>query len=293
MEGSVEWQEVDPPAPFRHRMKLILTQHDAPHKKIEVEAAIQQQGQYCKDCLQHITSQSARFCFYTGLYYCHNCHKDQKAPLPAQIVYSWNICKYSVCNASYDYLQSMFNLPCLELSQLRPDLYQAVGILQIAMRLRIQLNMLYSHTQHCHELHNNQFLIPYRYYLTCIDSYSLCDMVQVIQSQPNLLSTSRDGDDDEESPQLEGAPCPQVTDQKQCELLARISSVRDIAMRHIRKDCKSCLTQCTKVCGICKDSKKTMYVFDVNNCVVCKSCNMAYHKDCLEGASCPSCTTAT
>jgi len=64
-----------------------------------------------------------RFCYYTGGYYCKDCHAKQQTYIPSRIVFMWDLRPQMVCKAAYEEIKSLFNDPILDLSSINPKIF--------------------------------------------------------------------------------------------------------------------------------------------------------------------------
>lgn len=142
-------------APVRH--KLILhtrTVMRKPKGFEEKDKCMQEQGLYCKGCLAPLKASfsamrlgkswdAAKFCYYTGYYYCADCHPCRETSvIPARILNYWDFTPLSVSSDAKNFLELNHDSPMLCLSAVNPKLYELLPVLRAARSLRIQLNIL-------------------------------------------------------------------------------------------------------------------------------------------------------
>jgi hypothetical protein len=142
-------------APEKHKL-LLLTRSvmRKPRGFEDKDRAMREQGLYCKACLAPLKSSfsamrlgkswdAAKFCYYTGYYYCKECHPClETSVIPARILNYWDFTPLSVCSDAKNFLELHHDSPMLCLSAVNPKLYELLPFLRAARSLRIQLNIL-------------------------------------------------------------------------------------------------------------------------------------------------------
>lgn len=145
----------DDGVPFRHTMILhTKTVMRKPRGYEEKDKAMREQGLYCKSCLHPLKSSfsaarlgrswdAAKFCYYTGYYYCKDCHPCvETAVIPSRVLNYWDFTPLSVCSDAKNFLELNHDTPMLCISAVNPKLYDLLSFLRAARSLRIQLNIL-------------------------------------------------------------------------------------------------------------------------------------------------------
>lgn len=51
-------------------------------------------------CPVGLSNGKAKVCFYSGWYYCQNCHQDNSFLIPARLLHNWDTNKHKVSNCS-------------------------------------------------------------------------------------------------------------------------------------------------------------------------------------------------
>lgn len=144
-----------PGVPVRHVLSVISrTVMRKPAGFKAKDEAMAQQGPYCKSCLTPLAAKfspfrlgkswdSAKFCYYTGYYYCRDCHPaSQTTIIPSRVLMQWDFLPMSVCNDAYETLELRRDLPLYCISASNPRLYDEVSVLQAVRNLRVQLMIL-------------------------------------------------------------------------------------------------------------------------------------------------------
>ena len=142
-------------APVRHTLPVITrTVMRKPAGFKEKDEAMAEQGHYCKSCLCPLEPKfsplrlgkswdSAKFCYYTGFYYCKDCHPSTiTSVIPARVLMNWDFLPMSVCYDAFNTLEVRKELPLYCISACNPRLYDEVGVLRAARNLRVQLMIL-------------------------------------------------------------------------------------------------------------------------------------------------------
>lgn len=133
-------------ATHQHSMALIV---DLP-ANVSDETLYEMQGGICAGCevfLPNIrqqrsmfhTSTSPRKCDYTGLLFCHKCHRMENAYLPSRVLHCWDFSKYPVSLSAKTYINSIFTSPVLCIHAINPGLLASVPVLAHLEQLRRQI----------------------------------------------------------------------------------------------------------------------------------------------------------
>nr|CCC51273.1 conserved hypothetical protein [Trypanosoma vivax Y486] len=148
--ANVEQPHGDENNPVRHILCLSTIVHKKPLGIWAKDAALRKQGRYCKQCLTPLRKRylpfpswkEARFCYYTGMYYCTSCHSGRHAVIPARVLHLWDFNPRPVCNSALDFLELQRTRPVYCVSAIKPELYVHSLLLQTARLLRLQLAAL-------------------------------------------------------------------------------------------------------------------------------------------------------
>jgi len=65
-------------------------------------------------------------CWFTGYYYCTECHVNDEFVIPARILLNWDFAKYSVCKKSKEELQSAWDQSILDINEINAKLYKEI-----------------------------------------------------------------------------------------------------------------------------------------------------------------------
>lgn len=218
--------------------------------------------QKCYGCKRAIVpASSAKFCEFTGRYFCGGCCTGKKFYIPSHIVHHWDFKKRLVNDASYEFLSvNMYAQPIIDLLKLNSELYMiASGFINVR-QVRKEMFFLKDYIGACPRAREARDgdtsaalleKVP-AYYFYMADIYSLKDLVE----WESVLKSLR--------------------------------SVRDVWMKHVN-GCQVCAGKGSR-CMVCK-SDKLAHLFMINEVTTCKYCRSYFHRSCLKKAtSCPICT---
>jgi hypothetical protein len=295
----------------------------------ELDDFLLQQRRICKGCRNPIKKKGfpfrgnkyeARFCYYTGYYYCRDCHSNERrCRIPARCLVMWDFEAYPVCDQAADYLEIINDKPLFCISAHRPMLYAQLPLLATCRQVRLQLGMMYEVGKKCNrflhafftppqetgvstlhsaaETHAMAYVPPERRYLVedC-ECWSLSDLAVLKETVPNLP----DGPDARSADQTASAGSPArgglrlTQDEHGCRMLQFLKRVRTQMVRHIAQACpQQCHRVAAKSCGACTVDE-VLYSFDVDNVVTCPRCDSAFHRHCWEVKvtdGCPNCSS--
>jgi hypothetical protein len=297
----------------------------------ELDSYLQQQRWLCKGCLNPIKKKSfpfrnskydARFCFYTGYYYCKDCHSNERrCRIPARCLVLWDFDLYPVCDKAADYLEIINDKPLFCVSAHQPRLYDQLPLLATCRQVRLQLSMMYEIGKLCSRFNATFFTPPAatmhsslhhddtpnpssavfvpgdrRYLIEDSECWSLSDLAVLKQSVPVLPEV----DPRSQATATAGSPSPararqglRLTDvEHACPMLQFLRRVRSQMVRHIAQACPTlCHRAAAKSCNACTVDE-VLYSFDVDNVVTCPRCDAAFHRHCWETKvteGCPNC----
>ncbi|KAH9598753.1 putative zinc-RING and/or ribbon [Trypanosoma melophagium] len=145
-------------SPVRHILCLSTVVCEKPRGIRAKDAALHVQGRYCKSCLSPLRKRhfpfpswkAARFCYYTGMYYCTRCHTGKKSVIPARVLHSWDFEPQPVCNEALDFLELQRDRPLYFVSAVNPALYHQVQLLYMLRFMRLQVVALREVGIQCH-----------------------------------------------------------------------------------------------------------------------------------------------
>ncbi|XP_070207825.1 pleckstrin homology domain-containing family M member 1-like isoform X2 [Littorina saxatilis] len=197
---------------------------------------------------------------FDGKTYCQQCHLNQVAYIPAEIVFNWNFNKMKVCAGNFNFLQRVQDQPVLEIDEMYPSIYDNVPAINFISLLRTRLTSLRSYMFTCSESTARQLrdkVWPREHLYNKVHSYSVNDLLEV-----------RSG-----------------------KLETFLKEVVSLCTKHVYT-CRLCLAK-GFYCELCQDPTP-IYPFEVETTVKCKSCKNVYHTRCKTNTiACPKCTRYT
>lgn len=197
----------------------------------------------------------ARFCEYTRLYYCHECHANELFVIPARVLHRFDIKPRPVCREAFAYLEDLYPQPIFSASgDLRPRALALLPSLPKLAALRRQGKTLREYLALCPNFPSNRCSQEERvqaaslggrnHLLTSEDMLSLQDLVEL--------------DKDALLRQLEAAFAPWIL--------------------HVKTKCLLC-TEKGFFCEVCR-SREKLYPFELEGVASCEDCGALMHPRC-------------
>ena len=87
----------------------------------------------------------ARFCEYSGKWYCRQCHLNQRSVVPARILQAWDFGQYRVSVRAKDFIETIWDEAVFDVEVFNDALYSKVKALA-EMRVRVRRAMAMSPT---------------------------------------------------------------------------------------------------------------------------------------------------
>eukprot|EP00033_Pygsuia_biforma_P000724 GCRY01000847.1.p1 GENE.GCRY01000847.1~~GCRY01000847.1.p1 ORF type:complete len:1383 (+),score=420.73 GCRY01000847.1:228-4376(+) len=196
-----------------------------------------------------------RWCYYTGKFYCKDCHTGQKQPIPAYIVGRWDFKPRPVAVHVDTYLKNIFKRPMLKIqpSGLKDGLYHTVDEMKRVRILRQQLCRVRDYILTCGEADHLLHVLHPRYYLMHDpDVYSLADLAEV----------------------------------KSGTLAVFLARVVEQFVAHVY-NCARCQGK-GYICEVCSDPTP-IFPFQLSKTLLCPDCRALFHRHCLLPGMCPKC----
>lgn len=225
---------------------------------LAVEKGLTAQGFRCAGC-QHpvgLSRGKAKVCYYSGWYYCQNCHDDNSFLIPARLLHNWDVSKHKVSKQAKEFLEFVYEEPLLDIQQLNPCLYEHCEPLSTVLRLRQQLQSLRAYLFSCRAMVAEDLrrrIFPREYLLLHIHLYSIADLQQVIDGK----------------------------------LAPFLSKVIKFASSHVF-NCSLCREK-GFFCELCHNGQ-LLYPFQENVTKRCEGCGAVFHTVCRQKAQpCPRC----
>eukprot|EP00698_Gefionella_okellyi_P001635 TRINITY_DN11540_c0_g1_i1.p1 TRINITY_DN11540_c0_g1~~TRINITY_DN11540_c0_g1_i1.p1 ORF type:complete len:1177 (+),score=257.35 TRINITY_DN11540_c0_g1_i1:63-3593(+) len=209
------------------------------------------QNPNCHQC-QNPLDQFKRFCYYSGRWYCGNCHQFEAAIIPARVLKLWDFETQRVCHAAAEFLDISFTEPTFDVNAF-VDGVKALKEFQVTRR---NLKSMGEYISSC-SLKSSSLLGMLKsereYMLVSDSTYSMHDLLQLHDGLlPMLLRT-----------------------------------VMGPYERHIVTGCELCKGR-GFICEFC-NSKEPIFPFQPN-VVKCTGCNSYFHEKCYRPGLCPMCS---
>nr|XP_061799153.1 pleckstrin homology domain-containing family M member 3 [Nerophis lumbriciformis] len=225
---------------------------------VAVEKGLTAQGFTCAGCQRPVGASrgKAKVCYYSGWYYCQNCHQDNTFLIPARLLHNWDTSKHKVSKQAKEFLEFVYEEPLLDVQQLNGGLYEHCEPLSAVLRLRQQLQSLRAYLFSCRATIAEDLrrrIFPREYLLQHIHLYSIADLQQVIDGQ----------------------------------LAPFLSKVIKFASAHVLA-CSLC-RQKGFICELCH-SGHVIYPFQDGATTRCSGCGAVFHSECRQKCQpCPRC----
>ncbi|XP_041662970.1 pleckstrin homology domain-containing family M member 3 isoform X2 [Cheilinus undulatus] len=150
---------------------------------LAVEKGLTAQSFRCAGCQRPVglSRGKAKVCYYSGWYYCQNCHQDNSFLIPARLLHNWDTSKHKVSKQAKEFLEFVYEEPLLDVQQLNPCLYEHCEALSTVLRLRQQLQSLRAYLFSCRATIAEDLrrrIFPREYLLQHIHLYSMADLQQ-------------------------------------------------------------------------------------------------------------------
>ena len=219
----------------------------------------------CYECKQKPSNLTTclKQCSLTGYFYCKTCHWDDRAVIPANVLYNWDFTRLSVCRRSFHILQEFQTQPLINVSKCNNgQLFRKIKRLGKVHRMRRKLMDMYEYIGKC-KLAKIDKLLQKSLKSRC--SYFLIDEQSVFYSLTDLvdIATGR--------------------------LYRELKTVEAIFEDHIRVDCLICKGR-GHICKVCNQGSHSlvnfdepMFPFDREGISTCSDCGSVYHESCFSG----------
>ncbi|KAM3607226.1 uncharacterized protein V6R79_003775 [Siganus canaliculatus] len=225
---------------------------------LAVEKGLTAQGFRCAGCQRPVglSRGKAKVCYYSGWYYCQNCHQDNSFLIPARLLHNWDTSKHKVSKQAKEFLEFVYEEPLLDVQQLNPCLYEHCEPLSAVLRLRQQLQSLRAYLFSCRATVAEDLrrrIFPREYLLQHIHLYSMADLQQVIDGK----------------------------------LAPFLTKVIKFASSHVFS-CSLCREK-GFICELCHNGQ-VIYPFQESATKRCDGCGAVFHAECRQKAQpCPRC----
>jgi hypothetical protein len=224
--------------------------------------ALAAQRHRCYDCGVKITRgliSKPRYCYYTGKYHCHTCHRKNTYVSPARILWAWDTRAYAMSERAIAFLQSIRDLPCFDIMAINAKVLSLSPALASVQAARGRLRLTSAFVNSCPRRDDLLRMFGERTYLLEVDAvFSLRDLVNVDGGRVEKFITTMFGN----------------------------------LVKHISRYCITCKGRAT-ICEYCSDTSQLLFPFDVEHAVQCQRCGTLYHRLCYHPENCPKCDRIT
>lgn len=234
----------------------------------------------CSGCGEDLSPSTARWCAYSSNFYCSKCHSNKKAILPARVIKQWNFKPAKVSNYAYDYLQSNWNRPVLDVASLDQEQIGRSGGRETTLGLPIPIKLpLISRTKGSSvSIINHLTLLRERL-------VSVAEFIRACRNGHRLLTSLAERLHLLWSSTLWSMQ--DLVDAKTGKLEPLLKKFIGVFSAHVRS-CDSCSGK-GYVCEICQ-AKEVIYPFEADT-ASCPNCKALFHESCWKShpGKCPKC----
>eukprot|EP01133_Synstelium_polycarpum_P012613 gene12613-14803_t len=137
-------------------------------------------NQTCPTCgtnLEKLGFLKTRYCYYTGDWFCTNCHRNQKISLPSRILLHWDFKLFPVSDSSKKYIMDNFATP-FDIFRFNPEVYKLSSVLSKVLDLRRKLHFIGEYIETCRNKTALESLSTLKEYFITenVHLYSLSDL---------------------------------------------------------------------------------------------------------------------
>ncbi|CAI4228822.1 unnamed protein product [Auanema sp. JU1783] len=242
----------------RTDFSLVLT--------LSVERGLAAQNYSCAECKNPLmfdgpSHLEPKFCDYSGLLFCENCHWGDQWSIPARIVLNMDATPRPVCRAVKQLLSMVDSRPLIDVGSFGP--------------LILKFHKEFARVQ---ELRKN-FLYMKCYFISCRNARKL-RILQYLHDHQHFVENSN------------MYSLRELRELCNLTLLQRLEEIHTVFRKHIEEECETCKGH-GFYCELCDDSKKQneiIYPFS-EGVAMCQDCFAVFHGKCYERRSmiCPRC----
>ena len=241
--------------------------------------ALTAKNSLCSACGDDLTPSTARWCAYSSNFYCPKCHSNKKAILPARVIKQWNFKPAKVSNYAYDYLQSNWNRPVLDVTNLdQESISRSSRETALGLPIPIKLPLISRNRNSSVSIINHLTTLRERL-------VSVAEFIRACRNGPRLLSSLAERLHLLWSSTLWSMQ--DLVDAKTGKLEPLLKKYTSAFASHVRS-CDSCSGK-GFVCEICT-AKEVIYPFEADT-ASCPKCKALFHESCWKShpGKCPKC----
>lgn len=165
----------------------IVCEKGRPELRICPEIGLSMQMYRCAECSLQLMNKlcfiEPRKCFYSGLYYCKNCHWNDSSIIPANICHNWDFSQRPVSRQSFQEINLFYEKPNIQLGEINSKLFIFVQKLGNVKQKRLILIEMKRYLDVCKFALAEKVVInatgSRRYLIENTDFYSIYDLVCV------------------------------------------------------------------------------------------------------------------
>eukprot|EP00002_Diphylleia_rotans_P035445 TRINITY_DN7732_c0_g1_i3.p1 TRINITY_DN7732_c0_g1~~TRINITY_DN7732_c0_g1_i3.p1 ORF type:complete len:1099 (-),score=227.76 TRINITY_DN7732_c0_g1_i3:95-3391(-) len=94
---------------------------------------------------------TARYCDYTGKYYCSDCHWNEKSIIPYRLIFNWDSAQYGVCRSAKLEIEREMDQANIDLQEINPNLLETSRVLQNIKKIRMLILEMLPFAETCHQ----------------------------------------------------------------------------------------------------------------------------------------------
>ncbi|RDX71425.1 Differentially expressed in FDCP 8-like B, partial [Mucuna pruriens] len=200
-----------------------------------------------------------RLCEYTGQLFCHSCHTNETAVLPARVLHHWDFTHCPVSQLAKSYLDSIYEQPMLCVTAVNPFLLSKVPALLHIMNVRKKIGTMLPYVRCPFRRSIYRGLGNRRHLLESNDFFALRDLIDLSRGVFAALPVM-------------------------------VETVSRQILEHITDQCLICCDVGVP-CNArqdCSDPSSLIFPFQEDDIKRCKACELVFHKRCFgKIANCP------
>lgn len=252
---------------------------------------------------------AGRYCEYTGLYYCSDCHHNETSVVPAHVLHAWDFRPFRVCRSAKRVLDEVYHLPAFAVLDINPRLYALSPSLH-AVRVRSRLHALWEGLPQCStrswgdharagapgaarphasvrpHLSRKGSAPPDRLQVPRSHQYRWYGLGNPSSLAALALERSRSNC----AVSAEVYSLGDLVEVENGQLGEGLRRVGELWLQHIIR-CELCRGK-GSICEVCADARP-IYPFQLRTTTKCERCRALFHRTCFDPHHCPKCARIT
>jgi hypothetical protein len=206
-----------------------------------------------------------RRCHYTGGLFCHSCHTNKRAMLPALVTKKWTFEEEHVSNKAANLLATNMHRPLIHLPTMVLESVRENPTVTKVLAMRRRLHRMHAIIRLCPERGARaNILFTTSYYFTRENWWSLSDLIRLRLLEPD-------------------APRALAKGLINPDLMQALSKHFNDALEHIQKCASGCREKAFGSCALCSGAAPVSF-FEDGAC--CSACGRLSHAGCLSLMAC-------